>query len=256
MIPWYSWHTIQLPLVTIQVWGLFVALGIAISIAILRVRAVRILMVSEEQVLRIAFFALIGGFLGARLMHVVFYEPAWYVAHPSYIFAVWQGGFSSFGGFCGAGCGAYLALFRSGLVSRWKQVLDEYLYAAVYGWTVGRVGCAMIHDHWGIPCSCPLAVRLPDGSARLDMAVLEIIGLLPILLFLWRYRAVRAVQGLVSGSILLYYGVLRFFLDMFRATDISGSDARYYGLTPAQYCAILICFCGIGLILHTRKGPH
>jgi phosphatidylglycerol:prolipoprotein diacylglycerol transferase len=45
---------------------------------------------------------------------------------------------------------------------------------------------------------------------------------------------------------------MRFILDFFRATDIAGADARYFGLTPGQYSAILLVGVGIWLWKKTK----
>ena len=37
-------------------------------------------------------YMIIGTIVGARLGHVFFYEPEWYLAHPVKILAVWEGG--------------------------------------------------------------------------------------------------------------------------------------------------------------------
>ena len=44
---------------------------------------------------------LIGAVIGARLGHVIFYEPDYYLAHPGEILKVWHGGLASHGGAIG-----------------------------------------------------------------------------------------------------------------------------------------------------------
>ena len=39
--------------------------------------------------------------IGARLGHVLFYQPDWYLAHPGEILKVWEGGLASHGGAIG-----------------------------------------------------------------------------------------------------------------------------------------------------------
>ena len=51
-----------------------------------------------EDLLTLIIFGII---LGGRLGFVLFYEPAYYLANPSQILKVWQGGMAFHGGFIG-----------------------------------------------------------------------------------------------------------------------------------------------------------
>ena len=46
-------------------------------------------------------WATLGVVLGGRLGYVLFYQPGFYLAHPSMILAVWEGGMSFHGGMLG-----------------------------------------------------------------------------------------------------------------------------------------------------------
>ncbi len=255
MIPYYSWTTISLGPLTIQVWGLFVALGVLLSLWIIKKHSVHN-KISVGLLYDIALWILVGGFVGARLVHIVAYEPSYFLAQPLEMFKIWHGGLSSFGGFFGAAAGFFWYTKKKRLSSaQIYQIANELGFAAVFGWMVGRVGCAMIHDHWGVPCSCPLAIATPAGG-RLDMALLEIIALIPLAIWLFVQRHSQKYTPRFLPIILTYYGLLRFVLDFFRATDLGGSDVRYFGLTPGQYSAIVVVGLGVYLILSSRMKRH
>jgi phosphatidylglycerol---prolipoprotein diacylglyceryl transferase len=57
------------------------------------------------------FYGALGVVLGGRLGYVLFYKPAYFLAHPAEILAVWQGGMSFHGGFLGV-CAAVLLFSR------------------------------------------------------------------------------------------------------------------------------------------------
>jgi len=107
MIPYFQANTIVVGWLTIQVWGLFVALGILCGL-ILMYHFARRYFLSEQVILDLSVWSIIGGLLGARFFHVVFYEPAYYILHPSEIVYIWQGGASSLGGFVGALAAIYI----------------------------------------------------------------------------------------------------------------------------------------------------
>lgn len=248
-MPWFQYEVMNLGPVTIQVWGLFVALGMALSFFILAKRS-RTRGIDAEKALNLAFWMVIAGFVGARLFHVFFYEPSYYFAQPLEIFKIWRGGFSSFGGFAGSFF-IFWILTRSA-VSKGKMP-DVFSFAALYGWLVGRVGCFMIHDHLGAHSNCPMAIQTPDGP-RLDMALVEILGLLPLALLFFLLRKKKMPDGFFTAVLFVYYGALRFILDFYRAYDIADADARWFGLTPAQYGSILLATGGIFLFSKIRKG--
>jgi phosphatidylglycerol:prolipoprotein diacylglycerol transferase len=106
----------------------------------------------------------------------------------------------------------------------------------------------------GRPCDCFLAIDSPDGP-RLEMAIFEIIGLLPLAILFYLKRNKRVSERWFTATLFIYYGVLRFILDFFRATDIAAADARYLGLTPAQYFGILLVGTGI-FFLYKKKKAH
>jgi phosphatidylglycerol---prolipoprotein diacylglyceryl transferase len=54
-----------------------------------------------EQLDDLLFYGMLGVIIGGRLGQVLFYEPAYYLANPLEIVAVWKGGMSFHGGFLG-----------------------------------------------------------------------------------------------------------------------------------------------------------
>ena len=57
---------------------------------------------NAELILDFILWAIVGGFIGARVFHVAFYNTLYYIDHPWDILKFWQGGASSLGGFLGA----------------------------------------------------------------------------------------------------------------------------------------------------------
>ena len=100
---------------------------------------------------------LLGAFLGARISHFLFWESATLANDPAAFFRFWEGGMSITGGLAGGVLGAWLRL---------RQV-DFWRYAAVtspavlLGQAIGRIGCFLNGDAWGIPTELPWGVSLP-----------------------------------------------------------------------------------------------
>jgi len=247
MIPYFSWKTIELGPLTIQVWGMWVALGMLLSVYLLEKRAKR-LKIGGQKILDMALWMIVSGIIFARLFEVIFYAPRYYFTDPFEIFKIWNGGLSSFGGLLGAAIAFFWYLKRKNIhPTEWIKIADLFSFSALFGWIVGRIGCVFIHDHMGKPCECFIAMQSPAGP-RLEMALLEIIALLPLALLFFFSRKKQKSDGWFTAILFIYYGVMRFVLDFFRATDVGGSDARYLGLTPGHYSGIILVFCGIYLV--------
>jgi len=241
---------IDLGFFNIQIWGLFVALGILTFTLVLWKRS-KGLKTDFAGLLDLSLYMIISGFIFARLFHIIFYELGFYYTHLIEIFKVWNGGLSSFGGFFGAGVGFYWYVRRkTELKNKIWILLDQLSFAALFGWIIGRLGCASIHDHLGRISNSFLAVNFP-GTARLDMAIMEILFLIPLAVLFFILRKKSLFTGFYFCTVLIYYGSLRFVLDFFRATDIIQPDVRYLGLTPGQYSGIVLVV--LGFILFRKK---
>lgn len=240
MIPYFEFTTIPLGPITLQVWGLLVALGIlagAWAAARMAVRRGQ----NPQIIWDLTGWVTIGAFVMARVF-MVLYEPGYYLNDPLEFFRVWHGGFSVMGGFLGATIAGIWFLRR-------KQV-DVHAYAdtAIFGLPlglfIGRIGCFLIHDHPGTLTDFALGVKYPDGVRHDHGLYLSINGLVLFLLFLWLARK-NAKTGTYIVTFLIWYGTVRFFLDFLRATNGPIVDTRYLSLTPAQYAAILMVGGGV-----------
>lgn len=253
MIPWFQFATVHVGPIPIQVWGLFVALGMSISLWIIH-REAKKRIVPSEPLLDLALKMIVYGVVCARLFHVFFYEPAFFLAHPAEIVAVWHGGLSSFGGLFGALLAVGIALWKKKLPLSQLPIYGNILsFSALFGWIVGRVGCFLIHDHLGAESTCLLAVASPTGS-RLDMALIEILCLLPLAITFLLLKK-KKVEHLFAPLLFVYYGTLRFILDFWRAEpSFATGDTRYLGLTPAQYFAIVLTMFGFFLLKKRQTG--
>ena len=239
------------------------ASGCVLGIAIAVRRARRLGLVSDH-ITQLAGWILLGGILGARAGHVFLYHWAYYKAHTDEIWRLWEGGMSSIGGFVGATIGG-LWFVRSSRIALWDYG-DVIAFAFMPAWALGRVGCFVIHDHPGRLSDFALAAQMQVTrgigphqqtliEARHDLGLYD--GLLSLGItgiFLWMDRRGPKATGWYLGWLCILYSAPRFFLDFLRATDISGADTRYAGLTPAQYGSIILVLLGGWILWYRVKG--
>lgn len=174
-----------------------------------------------------------AGLVGAHLVHLLAYHPE-ELADPWALVRLGDG-LSSMGGLLGGAAGLALAMRRQRPGVR--AYADALALGLAPGWAIGRVGCALVHDHPGHRTSFPLAAAYPDGP-RHDLGSYEAALLLALWALLLALRRRGALRGRLLPVLALGYGAGRFALDFLRATDLPGSDARLAGLTPAQWLCL------------------
>lgn len=249
MIPYFNFSVVAIGPVRFYTWGFFVGLGIVCALWMAYARARR-LGLSTNRLIEWSVWAVVASFIGARLGHVFFYNWASFSEHPFTVFKIWQGGLSSFGGFLGVAI-ASLIYARIKKINFWPYA-DVIMYGFPLGLGIGRLGCFLNHLHVGLPSSLPLAVAFPDGP-RLDMGLLESLfgfALFTVYVFFERKRPQKNVYLPIT---MVIYGIVRFFLDFGRATDIPNPDVRFIGLTPAQFGSILLVIGGVIIWRHLVK---
>ena len=250
MIPWFLIPPLRLGPVTLQPFGLLAAAGIFLTGRLLVREAVR-RELDPHPVEQAAGWAVVGGLVGGHLVHLFFYHPeelresGWLQ-----VFKVWEG-LSSTGGVLG-GLIAVLIFFRIHQLS-FARYADVFALAVAPGWMVARLGCFSVHDHPGVLSAFPFAVAFP-GGARHDLGLDDAIALAAISALLFALDRRSLLRGRLLPLLGLLYGVSRFLLDFLRATDLPYSDARYLGLTPAQFAAIALVVWGATNLVRRLPG--
>lgn len=203
------------------------------------------------------FWMLVAAFVISHWVSVIFYFPHQIKEDPLVLLYIWNG-LSSVGGFFGAFIGMMWFLKKH------EQPIIVYADATIFGlllgWCFGRAGCSLVHDHPGkvVPEGTFMAVGpWPDGTWRYDLGLLELIFALTLMLtvyFVVDWNNKR--PGWLVGLVVTAYAPYRFLLDFLRAEEpgrvISTPDARYAGLTPAQWFTIAFFCAGLYLLLFRK----
>ena len=245
MIPYFVIPPLRIGPLALQPFGILSAAGILLASTLL-VREARKRGLDTRPLEKLATWAVVGGIVGAHLVHLLLYHPEELRENgPLQLFKVWDG-LSSTGGVVGGIVACVLFLHRRGI--RFATYADEFALAVPPGWAVARLGCFSVHDHPGTLTSFFLAVVFP-GGARHDLGLYDALVLTGIAAVIYTLDRRGALRGRLLAVVAVLYGAARFALDSLRARDLPYSDARYLGLTPAQYAAIALLAWGAWILL-------
>jgi phosphatidylglycerol:prolipoprotein diacylglycerol transferase len=200
---------------------------------------------AADSIPAMSYWAVAGGFVGARLFHVVDHLPT-YLANPASILAIWEGGIAVYGSFIGGVVAGWIAV-RLMHLPAWP-LLDAAGPAMLVGQAIGRLGCLANGDAWGRPCNgdpglC-LAYTHPEALVPASLLgvpthaypAYEIAATLVLLGLLWLVarRWPDAPPGVLFLLAAIGYAVIRFSLTVFRQ-----ETAVLWGLQEAQVIAVV-----------------
>jgi phosphatidylglycerol:prolipoprotein diacylglycerol transferase len=209
----------------------------------------------EEYAADVVIAAVIGGLVGAKV---------WYVL----ITGQWgallsRGGLVWYGGFFGGVAAVLLNGWRKRVPARFTFELTAP--ALALGYALGRVGCFLVNDDYGIPTSLPWAMKFPLGLPPSSVAELTragvtfpantdpnlIMAVHPTQLYetaimmvafawLWSRRAHLHATGWLFGAYLVWAGVERFLVELVRAKD----DRLFGPISLAQVTSVALVIAG------------
>jgi len=113
--------------------------------------------------------------------------------------------------------------------------------AAAVGQALGRVGCFLVGDDYGVPSDLPWAVAFPLGAPPTDVPVhptqiYEILWLLPVAAVLWKRRD---KSPFLFGEYIAANGLGRLFIEQLRV-----NPKVLFGLTEPQIVGIFLMLTG------------
>lgn len=193
--------------------------------------------------LNLGALILIAGFVGARLFHVLYEYPRYYINNPIAIFYYWQGGFVFYGGAIAA------VLMSAWYLKRQEQNffpwLDFYTPVIAVGYGLGRISCFLAGCCYGRYCELfagPHPVQLYVTAWELATYV----GLI----FLERKSDVRKHAGRLAGIYAITHGLGRIMMEFFRDDD---RGALIAGFSISTWISGLLILLGFWLIRQSRS---
>ena len=216
--------------------------------------------VSPDDIYSIAVWAILGGIIGARIVHVVDNLNV-YQADPARVFAIWTGGIGLWGGILGGFLGgtAY-ALIRKHPVG---IIADLAAPAMLLAQTIGRVGdivngehCARAWDFalgfiWSNPDADARWCANGVGASVQPVIAYEMVWNMLALVLIWNLRNRLRPDGMLFALYLALYALGRFAVTFFREDKIWA-----FGMQEAHYIALLVLIITVPLlIIKARPRP-
>ena len=230
-------------------------------------------MLNPELMNSLFVYVVLGTILGARLGHVLFYDPSYYLANPSKIFAVWEGGLASHGGTIGIIVAVWIysrrVTKRSMLWTLDRLAVPTGLAAALI-----RLGNLMNSEIFGRPTDLPWGFVFPRASefagyaekgltipachpTQIYEAVAYLLVFALCMYLYWGRDAARRYPGLILGYFLLGVFGFRLFVESIKNVQESWEIGlvQHYGLNMGQFLSIPFILAGLGLIIYAYRHP-
>lgn len=205
----------------------------------------RNLALTRDEWLSVLSAGIIGVIVGGRLGYVLFYEPEYFAEHPLQIFAVWQGGMASHGGFLGVGIALIVYSFWQRL--KLLRVVDVITVPAAIGLSLGRIGNFINQELYGTVTKLPWGMQFDGAEGFRHPLQLYDAGLSLLLAFVCflHLRSRPEKPGRTMALFLMLYSVMRFLLEYIRDQQYPVIDFWMMSLTRGQLLTVPFFLFGV-----------
>lgn len=208
---------------------------------------------------RAAFWAVVIGFLGARLAYVSTHTDRF--AEDGWLFPIkiWEGGIALFGGLT-FGALAVLWVIRKANGS-FPMFLDAVAVGLPAAQAIGRWGNYFNQELFGTPTTLPWGLEIaprfrpeayPTAATFHPTFLYESLWNIGVVVFLlWIERKVEMKRGRLFTIYMVLYGLMRFLLELMR-TD---TTFRFLGISRNGWVSMGVALAGGALVWWMRGRP-
>ena len=219
--------------------------------------------IAQDKLDTLTIYGVLGIFLGARLGHCLFYEPAYYLAHPlemllpiqqtaegGYILVGYLG-LASHGGV--TGLIVALILFARSTKESIINTIDLISVVAPLGGVFIRLGNLMNSEIVGLPTAVPWAFvferqdQVPRHPAQLYEAIAYLM-IFWLTFYLYKKHRPRLQHGFFFGIALSLVFVARFFIEFLKERQVSFEEQM--PLDMGQLLSLPFIVIGIGFMIY------
>lgn len=234
-------------------YGLMVALAVMVGVAVPAWLAKKEGLggITHNQIMSLAVWAVPGGVIGARLIHV-FDEWSYFVDNPAEI--VGGEGMGIFGAILGGTLTGLIYARVKGLPI--GRICDVCAFGLILAQAIGRLGCFLngccygttTDLPWGIVWTHPESYG-PAIEAVHPTQIYELLFDLLLFSFLWFIVKPRVKQpGVLYLIYISIYSFGRFLISFLRTNE----DA-FWGLQQAQVVSLVVLMVAVALVVHIYR---
>lgn len=256
---------LQLGPLTITWYAFFIITGALLALYLSKVNLRKYRNIDADDFLDDLFiYMMFFGIIGARLWYVIFDPNFNYLENPGQIIRIWDGGLAIHGGFI---CGLITAYIycRKKNVS-FLKVADAIAPNVLLAQAIGRWGNFVNQECYGniVDESFYNGILLPlkssmyiGGQYREPMFLYEsILCLLGFVLINYVVRKYQNSRGDLVYSYLMWYGLIRFFIEGHRTDSLMIGPLKMAQVTSVIYLLIgLFGYLGLYKRFYPKKKP-
>jgi phosphatidylglycerol---prolipoprotein diacylglyceryl transferase len=208
----------------------------------------------RKEVDTLTFYMIIAAILGARLGHLLFYDPHLILENPINLIATWKGGMASHGGAIGILIALYFFARKTQVPYLW--IVDRLVIVSALTGGLIRLGNLMNSEMIGQPTDVPWAFvfsavdDIPRHPAQLYEAIYCFI-LFALLFTLWYRRRADGRNGLLTGVFLVVLFTLRFIDEFFKVNQEAFEDRM--PLNMGQILSIPFVIAGLVILIQSLR---
>lgn len=239
----------------ITFYSLFILLGVIVAYIVI-IKQSKKEQVNNKFIDDIIFYGLLCGILGARIYYVLF-NLDYYLNNLGEIYKVWHGGLAIHGGILAGALFVFLYCRKNSI--KFIRITDIVLPGVLIAQAIGRWGNFFNQEAYGMMVSRGLLEKLliPDfvikgmfiqGNYYLPTFYIESIFCLIgfILIIILRNKIKKT--GFVTSFYLIWYGILRFIIELFRTDSL-----MLFNIKIACLISIISIILGVILLFKKEK---
>lgn len=232
-----------------------------------------------DAILSVATWCIIGGIIGARILHVIDFWDDVYQYNPARIIYFWNGGIAIFGAYLGgfAGGATYITLRNARWLTsfcdnpglRWtgmhravaqmppvSHLADVAAPALLIALAIGRIGDVINGEHWSSFSDLPWAWVYTDPDslgfgrpASHPAVAYELIFCLIWAGVLWWLKDRVRPRGMLFALFFAGYSAGRFFISFVRQEQ----NTYIFGFNEAQLVALAVMLVTVPLLIYRAR---
>ncbi|MGY6562103.1 MAG: prolipoprotein diacylglyceryl transferase [Luteibaculaceae bacterium] len=207
----------------------------------------------KDDVDSLSFYIFIGVIIGARLGHVFFYQPDYYLANPSEIIMINKGGLASHGAAIGILLSAYI--FSKVKKESFLWLIDRIVLVVPLAGGFVRLGNFANSEIIGNPTSLPWGIIFPqeDNIPRHPTQLYEALFyfmLFAVLFYFYKRNYKTVKTGKIFGIFLIALFGFRFVVEFLKEIQVNFEATMF--LNMGQWLSVPFILAGIYLV--SRKN--